>query len=254
MPAVGSRTLPTRIFGAVRRRRRDHRFVAGLRPQLAHDYRDAPSRRRLRTRLGLLQRCVDTATNASGSVAKRRRAMTTLYLATSGSHLTELLALHGDDDGVWVTDRSPQSSALMRDRWVEFVPDVGHGVRAIAESLQRLPSALSLQRRYRPTRAVSTGSSIAAAYLPWLSRLGVRCDYVESAIRVNSPIAYRPIPSSNAEYRPVQSVPHVGDRRLAVPRQHLRPVRHHVNRASGGPAATPGDGRDKSHLRIRASA
>ena len=53
--------------------------------------------------------------------------MTTLYLATSGGHLAELLALERTlpadptGDNVWLTDRSSHTTAALRDREAIFV-------------------------------------------------------------------------------------------------------------------------------------
>ena len=55
--------------------------------------------------------------------------MTTAFVATTGGHLTQLVALAeripGDTDSVWVTHANEQSTSLLADRDVEYIPYVG---------------------------------------------------------------------------------------------------------------------------------
>ncbi|MGB8961790.1 MAG: glycosyltransferase family 28, partial [Pseudonocardiaceae bacterium] len=115
--------------------------------------------------------------------------MTTLFVATTGGHLTQLDSLasrippHGD--AVWVTHANEQSRSMLADRDVEFVPYVG--VRSVPDVLRCIPSARRLLQHRKVTRAVSTGSGIALGYLPYLAARGVECHYIESATRVSGP-------------------------------------------------------------------
>jgi UDP-N-acetylglucosamine transferase subunit ALG13 len=115
--------------------------------------------------------------------------VTTAYIATTGGHLTQLANLAErippDADSVWVTHANEQSTSLLADRNVEYIPYVG--VRDIPGVLRCVLRAHSLFRRRRPTRAVSTGSGIALGYLPYLAARGVECHYIESAARVGGP-------------------------------------------------------------------
>jgi UDP-N-acetylglucosamine transferase subunit ALG13 len=123
--------------------------------------------------------------------------MTTLFVATTGGHLTQLDSLasrispNGDpnddpnDDVVWVTHANEQSRSMLADRDVEFVPYVG--VRNVPDVLRCIPNARRLMERRKVTRAVSTGSGIALGYLPYLAARGVECHYIESATRVSGP-------------------------------------------------------------------
>jgi UDP-N-acetylglucosamine transferase subunit ALG13 len=119
--------------------------------------------------------------------------MTTLFIATTGGHLTQLDSLAGrisanggpNDDSVWVTHANEQSRSMLADRDVEFVPYVG--VRSVPDVLRCIPDARRLMERRKLTRAVSTGSGIALGYLPYLAARGVECHYIESATRVNAP-------------------------------------------------------------------
>jgi len=100
--------------------------------------------------------------------------VTTAYIATTGGHLTQLANLAErippDADSVWVTHANEQSTSLLADRNVEYIPYVG--VRDIPGVLRCVLRAHSLFRRRRPTRAVSTGSGIALGYLPYLAARG----------------------------------------------------------------------------------
>ena len=119
--------------------------------------------------------------------------MTTLFVATTGGHLTQLDSLASrippngspDDDAVWVTHANEQSQSLLADRDVEFVPY--GGVRNVPDVLRCIPYARRLMKRRKVTRAVSTGSGIALGYLPYLAVCGVECHYIESATRVSGP-------------------------------------------------------------------
>lgn len=117
----------------------------------------------------------------------------TLLIASMGGHLVELdrwarrLEIDGsqDDPQVWVTNRGKQSESLLAARKVEFVPYVR--TRNITDVADCLPEARRLMARWRPDRAISTGSAIALGYLPYLAAKGVECHYVESMTRVAGP-------------------------------------------------------------------
>jgi UDP-N-acetylglucosamine transferase subunit ALG13 len=115
--------------------------------------------------------------------------MTTLFLATTGGHLTQLASLAEripyDSDSLWVTHSNAQSESLLADRDVYYVPYVG--VKDVRGVLGCLPLARDLHRRRKFTRVVSTGSGIAIGYLPYLAARGVDCHYIESAARVAGP-------------------------------------------------------------------
>src|SRR6478672_2687119 len=115
--------------------------------------------------------------------------MTTLFVATTGGHLTQLDSLARrippNGDAVWVTHANEQSRSMLADRDVEFVPYVG--VRNVPDVLRCIPYARRLLERRKVTRAVSTGSGIALGYLPYLAARGVECHYIESAARVGGP-------------------------------------------------------------------
>jgi len=115
--------------------------------------------------------------------------VTTALIATTGGHLTQLVGLaeriQPGADTVWVTHANEQSTSLLADSDVEYVPYIG--VRDMRGVLRSVRHARSLYRRRRPVRAVSTGSGIALGYLPYLAARGVECHYIESAARVTGP-------------------------------------------------------------------
>ena len=115
--------------------------------------------------------------------------MTTLFLATTGGHLTQLAGIAEriphDPDSVWVTHANEQSESMLADRDVQFIPYLGF--RDLRGVLGCLPVAHALHRRRHITRAISTGSGIALGFLPYLAARGVECHYIESAARVGGP-------------------------------------------------------------------
>jgi UDP-N-acetylglucosamine--N-acetylmuramyl-(pentapeptide) pyrophosphoryl-undecaprenol N-acetylglucosamine transferase len=113
--------------------------------------------------------------------------MTTLFVATTGGHLAQLDGISRripkDPDGeVWVTHANEQSTSLLAGRDVRYVPYIGF--HSVPDVLRAIPHAHRLHREMRFTRAVSTGSGIALAYLPYLAARGVDVHYIESAARV----------------------------------------------------------------------
>jgi len=115
--------------------------------------------------------------------------MTTLLLATTGGHLTQLNELSNrlpkNGAAVWVTHANEQSTSMLAERDVQFVPYVG--VRSMSDVLRCVPAARRLMSSRKLTRAVSTGSGIALGFLPYLAARGVECHYIESAARVAGP-------------------------------------------------------------------
>jgi UDP-N-acetylglucosamine--N-acetylmuramyl-(pentapeptide) pyrophosphoryl-undecaprenol N-acetylglucosamine transferase len=117
--------------------------------------------------------------------------MPTLFVATIGGHLAELVQIAGrlpddaDDVRVWATQEHPQSRSILAGEKVVYVPEVSErDVRGVARNL---PFAHRLHREWRFTRVVSTGSGTALGFLPYLAARGVSAHYVECATRVESP-------------------------------------------------------------------
>lgn len=125
-----------------------------------------------------------TAVAAAAPIATPATAL----VATLGGHVTELAALAdrlGATDALWITNDSPQTRDLLRDRNVEMVPYIDErDVRGVARAG---PEARRLFRRHGIERVVSTGSAVALAYLPVAAAMGIESHYIESAARVDAP-------------------------------------------------------------------
>lgn len=116
--------------------------------------------------------------------------MTTMLVASSGGHFTQLAELWPRIEGVnkecvWVTFDSPQTRSMLRDQQVEYVPYIKP--RGLGSVLRNVPQAFKLIRKYNVDAVISTGSAIALAYLPYSAVRGIPTHYIESATRVEGP-------------------------------------------------------------------
>lgn len=116
--------------------------------------------------------------------------MTTMLVASSGGHFTQLAELWPriegvDKECVWVTFDSPQTRSMLKDQHVEYVPYIKP--RGLGSVLRNVPQAFKLIRKYNVDAVISTGSAIALAYLPYSAVRGLPTHYIESATRVEGP-------------------------------------------------------------------
>ena len=117
--------------------------------------------------------------------------MPTLFVATTGGHLTELVQLAArlpaeiGHDAVWVTSENAQSRSLLAGDNTVFVPFVGP--RDVKGVVSTFPLAYRLHRRHQFTRVISTGSALAIGLLPYLAVRGVPAHYIESSTRLTGP-------------------------------------------------------------------
>ena len=116
--------------------------------------------------------------------------MTTMLVASSGGHFTQLAALwprieSANRDCVWVTFDSPQTRSMLKDQQVEFVPYIKP--RGFSSVIRNVPQAVRLIKKYQVDSIISTGSAIALAYLPYSAIRGIPTHYIESATRVEGP-------------------------------------------------------------------
>lgn len=116
--------------------------------------------------------------------------MTTMLVASSGGHFTQLAELWPriqdvTSDCVWVTFDSPQTRSMLQGQQVEYVPYIKP--RGLASVLRNVPQAFRLIRKYNVETVISTGSAIALAYLPYTAIRGIPTHYIESATRVEGP-------------------------------------------------------------------
>jgi UDP-N-acetylglucosamine transferase subunit ALG13 len=119
--------------------------------------------------------------------------MTTMYVATIGGHISELVELadripDGDAGpeagGLWVTNDSAQTRDLLDGRWLITVPMIGE--RDLVGVTKAIPQARRLILEHGIDRVISTGSAIALAYLPVAAALGIEAHYIESCTRVTT--------------------------------------------------------------------
>ncbi len=116
--------------------------------------------------------------------------MTTMLIASSGGHFTQLAELWPRIQGVnpecvWVTFDSPQTRSMLQGQRVEYVPYIKP--RGLVSVLRNVPQAFKLIRKYNVDTVISTGSAIALAYLPYSAVRGIPTHYIESATRVEGP-------------------------------------------------------------------
>jgi UDP-N-acetylglucosamine transferase subunit ALG13 len=110
----------------------------------------------------------------------------TLLVASTGGHLEELVRLSHrftprSARVEWVTFADPQSESLLAGKRVHTVPYIPpRGYVAAASSLAR---AVSILRRGKFDRIVSTGAGIAIPFLTAARILGVESHYIESSAR-----------------------------------------------------------------------
>ncbi|HLL68795.1 MAG TPA: glycosyltransferase [Micromonosporaceae bacterium] len=114
--------------------------------------------------------------------------MTTLLVASTGGHLTELhhlLPRLDVTDRCWATFDAPQSRSLLADEDVVFVPPATS--RDPVSTFRDYLVARGLFRQRRFSRVISTGSSVAMAFFVPATAAGIECYYIESATRTGGP-------------------------------------------------------------------
>ena len=115
--------------------------------------------------------------------------MVTLLVATTGGHLTDLVALAprfvGVEERLWVTFDTPQSRSLLAGEEVIYVKPVN--ARDPMGVLKNLPAAVRVLSRRRVERVISTGSGVALSFLPYAALRGIPVHYVECSARTDGP-------------------------------------------------------------------
>lgn len=115
--------------------------------------------------------------------------MTTLLVASGGGHLKQLHRLLPrlgvDGHRVWVTFDTGLSRSLLAEEEVAYAPYAHpHDLRG---TVKDAAFTLSLLRRHKVDRAISTGANLAVATLPFLPLKRGRAEYIESATRSQGP-------------------------------------------------------------------
>jgi UDP-N-acetylglucosamine transferase subunit ALG13 len=116
--------------------------------------------------------------------------MTTIFAASTGGHLSQLVELAERMDGVdaealWVTFDTPQSRSLLKGRRFVFIRPIQE--RDFVGVFLGTVAAHRILQSERISAVISTGSGIALSFLTYAVIRGIDAHYVESAARVESP-------------------------------------------------------------------
>jgi UDP-N-acetylglucosamine--N-acetylmuramyl-(pentapeptide) pyrophosphoryl-undecaprenol N-acetylglucosamine transferase len=116
--------------------------------------------------------------------------LTTLLVAATGGHLSQLHHLHErlvgvDPDFVWVTFDTPQSRSLLAGERVVLANYTA--TRDYRHVIINTRVAARLLRHRELTAVVSTGAGVALSFLPLARARGLACHYIESATRHDGP-------------------------------------------------------------------
>jgi UDP-N-acetylglucosamine transferase subunit ALG13 len=118
--------------------------------------------------------------------------MATLFIATTGGHLVELVELAQRLTGlqgkrVWITFDTPQSRSILQgEPHVITIPEIGErDVLGVARGF--MSHARRIFREEKVSAVISTGSAIALSFLPYAALRGVDAHYIESATRFDAP-------------------------------------------------------------------
>jgi UDP-N-acetylglucosamine transferase subunit ALG13 len=142
--------------------------------------------------------------------------MTTLLVASTGGHLTQLFNLVNriqglDEDRLWVSFDCEQTRTLLQGEETRFVPYIAErsvsGVICAAGHARKI-----MGRKGEVTAVVSTGSAIALSFLPYAISRGIEAHYIESAARVDQPSITGKLLSLVPGVRLYRQYPHVADR------------------------------------------
>lgn len=120
--------------------------------------------------------------------AERRRPA---FVASTGGHLVQLYLMASvleperHRDGLWITNRTPQSESMLRDERVIFIDPVD--TRDWAAAIRRTPTILRALRRHHVDAVYSTGAAVAVSTLPGARLVGARPRYIESLARSTGP-------------------------------------------------------------------
>lgn len=114
----------------------------------------------------------------------------TLFVASTGGHLEELLRLRERLEPAagavhWATADTEQSRELLDGESVSWMPVVPS--KDLAGALACLPRAFRVVNAVRPERVVSTGAALALPFFVAARARRVACHYVESAARSTGP-------------------------------------------------------------------
>lgn len=114
----------------------------------------------------------------------------TLFVASTGGHLEELLRLRDRLDPAagavhWATADTEQSRELLDGESVSWMPVVPS--KDLTGAIACLPRAVRIMNAIRPERVISTGAALALPFFVAARARRVSCHYVESAARSTGP-------------------------------------------------------------------
>lgn len=116
--------------------------------------------------------------------------MTTLFVATTGGHLAQLVELSRrlpgiGGDRLWVTFDTQQSRSLLAGEAVRFIPFIHE--RDVLGVARGSAICRQLFKEFAIEAVISTGSAIALAFLPYAALHRIPAHYIESSARVGEP-------------------------------------------------------------------
>lgn len=110
-----------------------------------------------------------------------------LLVASTGGHLTQLLALRdwwGTQDRAWVSFDHPHAHAALADEQVTWA--YSPTTRNIPNAIRNAHLARRVLRGFRPDIVVSTGAGVAVPFF-WTARaMGIRSLYIEVIDRIST--------------------------------------------------------------------
>lgn len=111
-------------------------------------------------------------------------------VAATGGHLAELVRLSPrlhelDDPRLWVTFDTIQSRTLLHDEDAIYIPFTAP--RDIVAVMRNVGNAQKILSRYNVTAVVSTGSAVAASFIPLAWTKKIPCFYIECSARTDGP-------------------------------------------------------------------
>lgn len=122
-----------------------------------------------------------------GKTTPDRDRLKILFVASTGGHLTQLLALRdwwATQERAWVSFDHPHAHAALADEQVTWA--FSPTTRNIPNAIRNLFLARRVLRRYRPDIVVSTGAGVAVPFF-WTARaLGIRTLYIEVIDRIST--------------------------------------------------------------------
>jgi beta-1,4-N-acetylglucosaminyltransferase len=136
---------------------------------------------------GSKQLLAEGATVRAGEPLPNSSGMKVLLVASTGGHLTQLVALRewwSRHRRHWVTFENEHALSVLAHERVTYA--FAPTTRNVPNALRNLRLAITLLRRARPDLVVSTGAGVAAPFFVVARLLGIRTLYIEVIDRIAS--------------------------------------------------------------------